>query len=198
MCDASGSRSTVLITLARERATPLALAESGPSRHDGGMGAGTQEERRRSLHSPADYLALAREPNVAEDHQRMLIGKDLSFVDEALAENPSTSQRSLIEILAKPRATAWSYNRILALIAAHRSASPEVLLRVRDGIVRQLQAGARPYAAGRALAERPEIPIAEVSVLSTVPGGSTRFRRALRETMDSRQQRENARKAGRG
>ncbi|MEZ5129985.1 MAG: hypothetical protein R2703_16165 [Micropruina glycogenica] len=87
---------------------------------------------------------------------------------------------------------------ILHLIAAHRSASPEVLLLVRDGIVRQLQAGARPYAAGRALAETPEIPITEVSVLTDVPGGSTRFRRALRETMDSRQQRENALEARRG
>ncbi len=111
---------------------------------------------------------------------------------------PSTSQRSLIEILAKPRATAWSYNRILALIAAHRSASLEVLLLVRDGIERQLQAGARPYAAGRALAERPEIPITEVAVLTTVTGGSTRFHRAIRETMQSREERENARKAGRG
>ena len=167
-------------------------------RHDAGMGGGIEDEQRRSLHSPADYLALAREPNLAEYHQRMLIAKDLPFVDEALAENPSTSQRSLIEILSKPPATAWSCNRILALIAGHRSASPDVLLLVRDVIVRQLQSGARPYAAGCALAERSEIPITEVAVLTTVAGGSTRFRRAIRATLQSREERENPLEAGRG
>lgn len=167
-------------------------------RHDAGMSSGTQDERRRSLHSPADYLALAREPNLAEDRQRMLIAKDLSFVDEALAGNPSTSERSLIEILSKTRATDWSCNRILKLIAGHRSASPGVLLLVRDGIVRQLHSGARPYAAGVVLAERPEIPIAEVAVLTTVPGGSKRFRRALRDTMQCRHERENGLETGRG
>lgn len=157
--------------------------------HDAGMSDGNDEgQGQLSLHSPAEYLSLARDPTVSEDEQRMLLAKDLSFVTEALAANPATSEQSLIEILSKAPASDWSYNRILRLVAGHRSASPRVLLVVRDGIVRQLQAAARPYAAGRVLAERSEIAVDEVAVLLSVPGGSKRFRRALQAALQRRMQ----------
>ena len=137
-------------------------------------------------HSPADYLAIARDPTLEEPAQMVLVGKNYSFVSEALAANPGTSATVLAEILARPFVSEWSWNRTLELIARHPAASRDVLLLVRDRILEVFRSGGRPYAAGRALAERPEFSPDDVRPLLDAPGGSSRFRRSVKEALAQR------------
>ena len=151
-------------------------------------GAAAGNDELATAHSPADYLRLARGSGVTEPIQLALVEKDYSFVNEALAANPATTTTVLLMILRNPFVSDYSWNHTLELIARHSSATHDVLLSVRDRVLDAFRSGERPYAAGRALAERTEIAVPEVMALLQVPGGSSRFRRMVEEAIATRGQ----------
>ena len=130
-----------------------------------------------SVHTPADYLELARaEKDSAVLHR--LARCPYPFVWQALAANPSTPPDTLLE-LSTAQDSAWNDNKLLCLLAEHPSADHSVLRAVRDAVAAKLAEGERPYAAVLALAERTELAEAEVRQLGALRGASARLRSRL-------------------
>ncbi|MGW3007725.1 hypothetical protein ACWC9R_02655 [Streptomyces sp. NPDC001219] len=137
-----------------------------------------------SVHTPADYLELARvESDSAVLHQ--LARCPYPFVWHALAANPSTAPGTLLE-LSTVQDSAWNDNRLLRLLAEHPRADRTVLRAVRDAVAAKLAEGERPYAAVLALAGRTELAAAEVRQLGALRGASARLRRQLDERLGLR------------
>ncbi|GAA3981146.1 hypothetical protein GCM10023085_74350 [Actinomadura viridis] len=140
----------------------------------------------RRLHSPADYLALARAPETGADLLRHLAGSPYSFVWQAVAVHPNTPPDVLLRLCSQ-RDSAWNDNRLLALIAGHPRAGRDVLLAVLGEVTARLGTpGNRPYAAGLRLAERTELEPDEILPLAALPGASRRFRKGLRARLARR------------
>ncbi|MFD7861464.1 hypothetical protein [Streptomyces sp. NPDC059783] len=137
-----------------------------------------------SVHTPADYLELARsESDSAVLHR--LVRCPYPFVWQALAANPATAPGTLLE-LSTAQDSAWNDNRLLRLLAEHQSADRTVLRAVRDAVAAKLTEGARPYAAVLALAGRTELTAAEVRQLGTLRGASARLRNQLDRRLELR------------
>jgi hypothetical protein len=137
-------------------------------------------------HSPADYLALARDPDIDVTTQLMLLDQHLPFVTEALAANPASSPYLLLRILGALPSAGWSANHVVELVVRHPSATRVVLLAARDRVLAQLATGGRPFAAGIALAGRDELAPEDVASLLEAPGSSRRFRSGLRRELAAR------------
>ncbi|WP_411136668.1 hypothetical protein [Streptomyces sp. C10] len=127
-----------------------------------------------SVHTPADYLELARAENDSAVLHR-LARCPYPFVWQALAANPSTAPGTLLE-LSTAQDSTWNDNRLLCLLAEHPSADHTVLRAVRDAVAAKLAEGERPYAAVLALAGRTELAAAEVRPLGALRGASARLR----------------------
>ncbi|MGW3935275.1 hypothetical protein [Streptomyces sp. NBC_00024] len=129
------------------------------------------------MHTPADYLELARTENDSAVLHR-LARSPYPFVWQALAANPSTPPGTLLE-LSTAQDSVWNDNRLLFLLAEHPSADGSVLRAVRDAVAAKLAVGERPYAVVLALAGRTELAAAEVRQLGALPGASARLRSRL-------------------
>ncbi|MFG2142552.1 hypothetical protein [Streptomyces sp. NPDC048650] len=134
--------------------------------------------------TPADYLALARTQSDAAILHR-LAGCPYCFVWQALAANPHTPPRTLLE-LTTARDSSWNDNRLLRLLAEHPRADHVVLRATLHATAAKLAQGERPYAAVLALAGRPELEADEVRRLGTLPGASARLRRLLTRKLSAR------------
>ncbi|BDH13412.1 hypothetical protein [Streptomyces hygroscopicus] len=130
-----------------------------------------------SVHTPADYLELARAENDSSVLHR-LARCPYPFVWHALAANPYTAPDTLLE-LSTARDSAWNNNRLLRLLAEHPRADYTVLRAVRDAAAAKLAEGERPYAAVLALAGRRELATEEVRQLGALRGASARLRSRL-------------------
>ncbi|MEV7176624.1 hypothetical protein [Kitasatospora sp. NPDC093679] len=136
------------------------------------------------LHTPADYLDLAKASNDGAVLHG-LVPCTHSFVWRALAANPHTPPAALLE-LAAARHSSWNDNRLLLLLAEHPGADRAVLRAVLDAAAAKLAEGERPYAAVLALAGRTELDVSEVRRLGTLPGASARLRSGLRRRLADR------------
>ncbi|MER7282133.1 hypothetical protein ABT369_47665 [Dactylosporangium sp. NPDC000244] len=87
------------------------------------------------------------------------------------------SPADYLRVVDDPR--DWGYNAVLLLVARHAGADRPVLLAVLGRAAELLRAGARPYAAVLALAERPELRPEEIRPLGGLAGASRRMRRGL-------------------
>ncbi|MFI9830910.1 hypothetical protein ACIHIX_24865 [Streptomyces sp. NPDC051913] len=137
-----------------------------------------------SVHTPADYLELARAENDSAALHR-LARCPYPFVWQAVAANPSTAPGTLLE-LSTAQDSAWNDNRLLRLLSEHPSADHAVLRAVRDAVAAKLAAGERPYGAVLALAGRTELTAAEVRQLGTLRGASARLRSQLDQRLGLR------------
>ncbi|MER5383152.1 hypothetical protein ABT040_23250 [Streptomyces sp. NPDC002688] len=137
-----------------------------------------------SVHTPADYLELARADNDSSVLHR-LARCPYPFVWHALAANPHTAPETLQE-LTMARDSSWNDNRLLRLLAEHPRADPTVLRDVRDAAAAKLDEGERPYAAVLALAGRTELAAEEVRQLGTLRGASARLRSQLDRRLEFR------------
>jgi len=129
------------------------------------------------VHTPADYLELARAENDSAVLHR-LARCPYPFVWHALASNPYTGPETLLE-LSTAQDGAWNDNRLLRLLAEHPRADHIVLRAVRDAVAAKLAEGERPYGAVLALAGRRELEVAEVRQLGALRGASARLRSRL-------------------
>jgi hypothetical protein len=150
------------------------------------MGCMDVEAKMRGMHTPADYLTLARDLDSGDALLSALADCQYPFVWEALAANPRTPADVLARLCVK-HSSPWSDSRRLLLIARHPRADRTVLL----GVLGQLRARltvseSRPYAAVLALAGRPEIDAEEVQALGLLPGASARMRRGLKRRIGER------------
>ncbi|MET9917560.1 hypothetical protein [Streptomyces sp. NPDC006435] len=136
------------------------------------------------MHTPADYLELARTENDGQVLHR-LVGSPYPFVWQALAANPHTPPAALLELSAA-RDSVWNDNRLLWLLAEHPRADRTVLRAVLDATAAVLAEGERPYAAVLALAGRGELEADEVERLGTLRGASARLRGLLARRLDAR------------
>ncbi|MGQ4719257.1 hypothetical protein ACUN22_36990 [Streptomyces anulatus] len=137
-----------------------------------------------SMHTPADYLELARAENESAVLHR-LARCPYPFVWQALAANPSTAPDTLLE-LSTAQDSVWNDNRLLYLLAEHPGADHTVLRAVCDAVAAKLTAGERPYAAVLALAGRTELAAEGVRQLGTLRGASARLRSQLDQRLGLR------------
>lgn len=137
-----------------------------------------------SVHTPADYLELARAEKDSSVLHR-LARCPYSFVWQALAANPHTAPHTLLELSAA-QDSVWNDNRLLRLLAEHPRADRTVLRAVRDAAAAKLAEGERPYAAVLALAGRMELAAEEVRQLGALRGASARLRRQLERRLELR------------
>jgi hypothetical protein len=139
------------------------------------------------LHTPADYLEAASDPDAGEGMLCHLAQCPYSFVWQALARNPRTPGY-LLEELCSRRDSTWNDNRLLRLIVEHPNADRAVLLSALAELETRLREPlSRPYAAVLALADRPELAPDEVQRLAALPGASARMRRGLRRRLAQRE-----------
>jgi hypothetical protein len=139
------------------------------------------------LHTPADYLEAASDPDAGEDLLRHLARCAYPFVWQTLASHPRTPAYLLGELCSRGD-SVWNDNRLLRLIAEHPKADRAVLLSVLDELVSRLRTTtSRPYAAVLTLAGRPELAPEEVQHLAALPGASARMRRGLRRRLTERE-----------
>ncbi|WP_242442233.1 hypothetical protein [Streptomyces sp. CB02460] len=103
------------------------------------------------MHTPADWLKLTRAgADGAVLHP--LAHSPYVFVRQALAANPATAPRTLLE-LTGTRDSPWNDNKLLLLLAQHPHADRTVLRAVLDAAARSTPAArARAGAGGRQLA----------------------------------------------
>ncbi|MGW2028271.1 hypothetical protein [Streptomyces decoyicus] len=131
-----------------------------------------------SVHTPADYLELARAEKDSSVLHR-LARCPYPFVWHALAANAYTAPNTLLELSTTAQDSAWNDNRLLCLLAEHPRADYTVLRAVRDAAAAKLAEGERPYAAVLALAGRMELATEEVRQLGALRGASARLRSRL-------------------
>jgi hypothetical protein len=136
--------------------------------------------------SPRDYLNLVTDPRADQAVLRTLAASPYSFVRKAVAEHPHADAQTLAALPTEDL-SRWSRNHLLVTIARHPNADRTVLLRVL-GETRMLlkQPDGRPYAAALALAQRPELDLAEILTLADQPNASRRMRRGLRRNLAAR------------
>jgi hypothetical protein len=137
-------------------------------------------------HSPADFLALARDPDVAIETLLELSKSEYSFVWNALAINPSSTATVLERLLPKQHHSVWNRNEMLLRIAEHPAATADILGVVLEQTRDLLASGERPFAAARALAHRPELTRRQILQLLESQGASPRLRRGLRADLSFR------------
>ncbi|WP_246295642.1 hypothetical protein OHT20_00510 [Streptomyces caniferus] len=152
--------------------------------HGGKMETSTMPRGLYGMHTPADYLELARAENDGAVLHR-LVRCPYPFVWHALAANVHTPTVALLELSAA-RDSAWNDNMLLRLLAEHPGADRIVLLAVLDAVATKLTEGERPYAAVLALAERRELEVEEVRRLGALRGSSARLRSRLDQSLGSR------------
>lgn len=135
--------------------------------------------------SPADYLRVVDDPRLNDSGLGVLAGSPYSFVRLAVARNQRATAAHLLRLL-DGEYTDWDYNAVLMLVARHAGAGRPVLLAVLGRSTELLRAGARPYAAVLALAERPELRPEEIRPLGGLAGASRRMRRGLDRALAAR------------
>ncbi|MEU7868992.1 hypothetical protein [Dactylosporangium sp. NPDC049140] len=130
--------------------------------------------------SPADYVRLARDPELPAAVLRELAGSPYLFVRFAVAGHPNADLAALRRVWEAGECNGYDFNHLLRLLAVHPAADRGLLLEVRGAAARLLETAVeRPYAAVLALAARPELTDAEVRALTNLPGASRRLRRGI-------------------
>lgn len=152
-----------------------------------GMGGTNEAGALPRLHTPADYLDAASDPDAGERMLRHLARCPYPFVWQALARNPRTPAHLLGELCSRSDST-YNDNRLLRLIVEHPNADRAVLLGVLGELESRLRTlASRPYAAALLLAGRPELAPEEVRYLAAPPGASARMRGGLRRRLAQRE-----------
>lgn len=139
--------------------------------------------------SPKDYRVLAASPATPPEVLRELVGKDYSFVAEALAGNPATPADVLLS-LVPAQAGEWNDNRRLLTLAKNPSADAAVLQACAETVTRalsEIRERGQPYSAALALAENPGVDAQTCEAWAALPGSSARFRRGLDVAIKARE-----------
>ena len=146
------------------------------------------------LHSPRDYLDLARSDGASAETLRILADSPYDFVLEAVAANPSSPPDVLLR-LVPPAVDSWNESSRLRALAENPSSDEAVLLAVVEGVRRALTASRRrghPYEVAFRLVNRAEVPVSVLRKLGEQPGASARFRRRLSRLLIEREENERA------
>jgi hypothetical protein len=139
--------------------------------------------------SPKAYQVLAASPDTPPEVLRELVGKDYSFVAEALAGNPATPTDVLLS-LVPVKVGEWNDNRRLLTLAENPSADEAVLQACAETVttaLSEVRERGQPYSAALALAANPRVDVQTCETWAALPGSSARFRRGLDEAINGRQ-----------
>jgi hypothetical protein len=131
--------------------------------------------------TPKEYLDAPGDPQTSAEELRELARCEYDFVRTTVAAHPNTDRPTLEFLLpADPR--TWNEQDLLARIAAHAHATPELLksaARIVAPLLDNARGNDRGMAAGIALCCNEHTPVDAIRALLAEPTASTAFRKKL-------------------